>query len=260
MRPRDTVLLVDLFTGAVVVSVAVALAGLTWRLFDLATHRAPAPPPAGFLAPAQARTDITPILSLAPFGVERGGDLRPTTLPLELRGVLLAMPVAASTALIAATGGAPLAYRAGQAIPAGATIETIRIDSVILRVGAHRELLTFPKAAAAPETAPAPPPASPAATPEAGSPAAQTAASPQALLDSLGAAPVNGGYRIGDSLSATARQAGLLPGDVIDQVNGTLLGNPAMDRQTLAMAARSGELRVALIRKGRRTTISVPLR
>lgn len=263
MRPRDTALLVDLFTGAVVVSVAVALAGLTWRLFDLATHRAPEPSPMGFPVPARAPTDLTPILSLAPFGVEQGGDPRPTTLPVELRGVLRAMPAAASTALIAGAGGTPLSYRVGQAIPAGATIEAIRIDSVVLRVGGHRELLTFPRSGAPPAAAAVAPDqaASPATTPSTpGVSSPSPPASPRALLDSFGATPVNGGYRIAAPLAPTARRAGLLPGDVIDQVNGTPLGDQSVDRRTLAMAARSGDLRVALIRNGRRTMISVPLR
>ena len=45
-------------------------------------------------------------------------------------------------------------------------------------------------------------------------------ASAASLLDGLGAAPVGGAYRIGADPSPAARKAGLLPGDVIERING----------------------------------------
>ena len=268
MRPRNAALLIDLFTGAVILSVAVALANVTWRLIELVDHRMPEPNGAPLRSAPALAIDITPILAFAPFGTENGSDLRPTSLPIELRGVFQAIPSEASTALIAPTGGASAAYKVGEAVPAGGSILAINRDSVVFAVNGHRELLGFPQPAGAKGAAPTAGPSAPgtSVTAQAPSPAgtAVSSAAPstnpsQALLDSLGASPVSGGYRVGESLSSVAREAGLLPGDVINQVNGTLLGNPAMDRQTLALAARSGQLRIGLVRNGRQATFALPL-
>lgn len=261
MTPRQMAAAVDLFAIAVIASVAIALAGLSWRIASLMEDRSPKPQPATPILPRAGEADVAPILALAPFGNGTSGAAQPTRLPIELRGVILAIPRERSTALIAPSGGTPIAYRVGEPIPQGATIQTIGVDSVILGVGGHRELLAFPKpgAAAAPASVTAPAGPAPLSLPPRAGAAPGAPSSPTALLDSLGATPVNGGYRVGDSLSPAVRQAGLLPGDLIDQVNGTLLGNPAMDQQTLAAAARSGTVRIDLVRGGRRTTITVPL-
>lgn len=267
MTPRQASLMADIFSGAVAISVAIALAGLTWRLVLLASHR-PVQVGAGPPVMRSFAVDVGPIVTLAPFGNAVGGPLQATSLPLELRGILLAVPAEASSALISASGGPVLSYKAGQTLPAGATIETIAMDRVILSVGGHRELLTFPKPAGVAATpgstfaqpgissgTPMAPPTSPLLTAP-----ATSAVTPLAnLIDSLGATPVDGGYRVGDTASPVVRQAGLLPGDVIRQVNGTMLGNPAMDRQVFASAARSGSVRVDLVRNDRRLTITVPL-
>lgn len=264
MTSRQAAIAADLFVAAIVCSVAFALAGLTWRIVGLLTYR---PPPATIAARLAATgIDIGPIVALAPFGESLSDAPQPTTLPIELRGIVRTIPQEASSVLIAPSGGAAASYRVGGVIPQGATILSIGIDTAILGVGGHREILGFPKsvAAAPPTPLPGGPAILPGTTSVAGLPSPIApppgAASPQSLLDSLGASPVTGGYRIGESLSPAIRQAGLMPGDVIEQVNGTPLGNPAIDQRVLAAAARSGTLRVDLVRNGRRTTITLPLR
>ncbi|PTQ09848.1 signaling protein [Sphingomonas oleivorans] len=252
MTPRRAELAANLFTGAVIASVAVALAGLSWRLTTGASPASDATAPLA-AAPARPPVDAAPIIALAPFG-RPSVAAQPTSLPLALRGILLAAPRSASTALIAPSGGGTsIAYRVGQAVPGGATVEAIAIDHVILAIGGRRELLALPKpsggtrtaaATAAATTAPTPPP------PSASPPPPPSSRPP---LESPG-------YRVGEDLPPALRQAGLQPGDVIERVNGTLLSNAARDRELLVAAALAGSARIDLLRDGKRITLSLSLR
>ncbi|WCT72881.1 type II secretion system protein N [Sphingomonas naphthae] len=272
MTPRQTRIAADIFTGAVIASVAIAFAGLTWRLAAGLGTPAPAAPIPTLPRP---QVDVSPIVALAPFGSGATGAPTPTGLPLELKGVMLAIPSDASTALIASAGGAaPIAYRIGQAVPGGGPIETIGIDNVIFSVSGHREQLAFPKPgatapsatqAAPPIINPGAPPAMAVQSPPPGAappppPMGAGPMSPQAMLSSIGAEPINGGYRVGQSLSPTVRAAGLQPGDVVESVNGTKLGNPAQDQQTLAAAMRSGTVRIDVMRGSQHMTLALPAR
>jgi general secretion pathway protein C len=275
VTPRDQRLAADIFTGAVIVSVAIALAGLTWRL--AAGIGKPASPAPLAMMP-NPQTDITPIVALAPFGNGASGAPIPTTMPFELKGVLMAVPSNLSSALIAPSGGgASISYRIGQPLPGGGTIETIGLDNVIFAVSGHREILTFPKPGQGPAASTggaASPPAAMTIGPN-GSlvPAQQSTAvlppipsapasgfSPQAMLDSLAAQPTDDGYRVGSGLAPTVRAAGLQPGDVVQRVNGAKLGNPATDQQLLAAAMRTGTIRLDVMRGGQQITLAFPAR
>ncbi|MES2861613.1 MAG: type II secretion system protein N [Pseudomonadota bacterium] len=277
----------------VVASVAVALAGLTWRLTgwddgrdEIVTSEASAPRVAG------PDPDVARIVALAPFG---GGALASglpaSSLGLILKGVLMAFPPEASVALIAAGDGPALSYGVGAAVAGDAVIETIEVDRVILRTGSGLQVLGFPPPVAgapAPEgTTPGagifitPPPGAvtnPAASPAAAaalamsSPIAsamaanQAAAKPQPApaaptAAELGAtAQAGGGYRIGDNPSPELRRLGLQPGDVIETLNGEAVGDVAGDRALAQRALASGGATVVIVRGGRRLTLTFPLR
>lgn len=247
----------DLFTGAVVVSVAIALAGLTWRLAGFAGTAAPTIMPAPVAA---GPVDVSAAIALAPFGRVTDGAATATALALELRGIVLARPPGASAALIAAPGGRPVAYAVGQSV-GGAAIEEIAMDHVRLRVNGRAELLAFPRfgaplpMAAMPALAPIP-----MAAPIIQPPGAKVPAPAPDIIASLGATPTGTGYRIGAPPSDLATRAGLLPGDVIRTVNGQPLGDPARDRQVIAAAGASGAIRIELLRGEQRVTLSMPLR
>ncbi|MEI9851838.1 MAG: hypothetical protein WDN24_14530 [Sphingomonas sp.] len=69
LTQRQTRIALDLLTGAVVVSVAFALAGLSWRIAGHAgTGAVPMPPG----KPAGAGADIAPTLALAPLRQDGG--------------------------------------------------------------------------------------------------------------------------------------------------------------------------------------------
>ena len=148
MTPRQASRAADIFTGLVVASVAVALAGLTWRLVGARPADAP-PPAAGQPAAPAPAADISPALALSPFGRPDASSAQPTSLALALRGVVLAYPRSASSALIAPAGGQPISYAVGQVVPGGATIEEIAFDRVLLRVNGRLERLDLPRISAA---------------------------------------------------------------------------------------------------------------
>lgn len=274
MTPRQAARAADLFTGLVIASVAIALAGLTWRLVGARPADVP-PPAAGQPAAPAPAADISAALALAPFGRPDASSAAPTSLALALRGVILADPPSASSALIAPTGGQPVSYAVGQAVPGGATIEQIAFDRVLLRVNGRLERLDLPRisAAGAPAApavvAAAAPPATavPATGPSDGSGSQPMqaiagpapASGPLSLLDKLGAAPVGGSYRIGAQPSAEARQAGLLPGDVIERINGLPATAVASDRQLIAQMM-AGPAQIDVLRGGKRVSFSFALR
>lgn len=265
LTPRQARTALDLFTGLVVVSVAIATAGLTWRIAGHAGTGA-ITVPSGQTGPALV-PDIAQARALAPFGKSSASDAtQATTLPLELKGVFAARPADLSVAYIAVAGAAAAPFRIGESA-GGGTIQSILRDRVILTNGARREFLAFPDptlspeqraaAAAAPASAPPlVPGVAPAQgnAPPAAAPSAQ-APSPANLLRQLDATPVSGGYRIGDN-----GPPGMVAGDVIQSVNGTALNDPAAASTAIANAQASGSAQVQIMRDGKRLTLTVPLR
>ncbi len=264
LTPRQTRTLLDLLTGAVVVSVAIALAGLTWRIAGHAGTGAITVPP--MRSGPAAAPDIAPALALAPFGRQAAGDAtQRTALPLELKGVVAAVPASLSTAFIAEGGQPAKPFHVGE-IVGGATIQSILRDRVILAVGGQNQFLAFPDPTLSPEQRQAAaqaqsqsqPPAQPGAVPGPGqppSPAAPPVANSAAVLQRLDAAPVSGGYRIGEN-----GPPGMVAGDVVQSVNGTPLSDPQAANAAFAAAQASGSAQLQVMRDGKRLTLTVPLR
>ncbi len=272
---------VNVLTGLVVVSVAAALAGLTWRLAGLNDGRAQVTlaqrPETSTLA-----DDLTPILSLAPFG--RGADdVQATAAGMVLKAIFLASPANASTAVIARGDAPATAYRPGQALGGGAVIQSIAEDHVVIQIGDRTERLEFPELDSAAGGQPVPATArpgqlrserargSPAASP---SPARgsgmdpsvveqyrqRLAASPETLATELNVTATAAGIRVGDNPPAALRAAGLQPGDIVLKVNNQPVGALGNARAILDQAITSGGARVEVLRSGRRITLSFPLR
>ena len=264
LTPRQARTALDIFTGLVVLSVAVALAGLTWRLAGHAGTGA-ITMPSGRSGPAVV-PDIAPTIALAPFGKVAAADAaQATALPLELKGVIAATPASLSTAFISVSGAAATPFHVGEAV-SGATIQSILRDRVILATGGRSEYLAFPDPTLSPEQRQAaqnqatqtPQPGSPVTGSGAGGPpppAIPPSASTAGLLQRFDATPVNGGFRIGDN-----GPPGMVAGDVIQSVNGTSLGDPAAANAAFASAQASGNAQIQILRDGKRLTLTVPLR
>lgn len=261
MTPRQTRTALDLLTGAVVVSVAIALAGLTWRIAGHAGTGA-ITVPAGRSGPAVA-PDMGPAIAFAPFGKAVVVDMpQPTGLPLELKGIVAAVPADLSTAFIAANGAPAQPFRVGQAVN-GATIAGVQHDRVLLDNGGRREFLAFPDPRLSPEqrqAAAAQPPGQ-APAPTGGGPApvqappAPLPGNSAAVLQKFGGTQTADGFRIG-----SGGPPGMLAGDVITSVNGTPLTDTQAANAAFAAAQQSGTAQIQIMRDGRRMTLTVPLR
>lgn len=267
MTPYRMRIAFNLFTGFVIVTVAFALAGLTWRLAGHAGTGAITVPSSSRPVPVP---DLAPALALAPFGRGVATDAaQPTTLTVELKGIVFARPESLSSAFIAANGEAAKPFKVGDAI-LSATVETIRMNRVLLRNGGRVEFLAFPdpfaKAQAAAAT-PAniatgrPPGALPPMRPSTAPPPLASIPSPNGtpttadLMAKFDARPVSGGYQVGANAPT-----GMQPGDVLQTVNGTTLGNPDMARDAFAKAQTAGTAQIQILRDGKNLTLTVPIR
>jgi len=279
---RRAPLALPIVTGLVVVSVAVAAAGLAWRLTGLKDGRdrialARTGPE------ASVSTDIMPILNLAPFGAADAG-VEVTASGMVLKAVFMAYPAEASSALISVGETPPTPVRPGQTLTSEAVVQSIGIDHVVLLVGGQTERLAFPKPpdtatvdeATAPVVPPPPPGPAPAPAARSSAPAPSGGAgmvpsvienyrqrltgNPQAVAADLGITASAAGFRVGDNPPAELRAAGLRAGDLVEKVNNQPVGTLANARDVLDQAIISGGARVEVIRDGRRLTLSFPLR
>lgn len=141
VRPR---LMVDMFTVAVVISVAVALAGLTWRLQGYSG----VPPVAAPLQQVSTGTaDAASIVALAPFGQAAEDAVALASGEVTLRAIFAAEPSSASVTLIAGPDNMVVPYTIGEVTPAG-IVEAIEPERVLLRSGSGLQVLSFNPAAA----------------------------------------------------------------------------------------------------------------
>lgn len=254
--------IVDALALAIIVSVAFAAGPVTWRVLGRDDGRqavsAAAPTP---VAPP---VDLGPLKQFAPFGhlaSVAGVTGDPSALGLQLRGILLARPAAASIALISAANGPAKGFAVGATLPGGAILDAVEFDLVVLRVNGQLETLALPvKPGATTVAAVGTPPPIGAAT--AVGPIEQyraRAQDPSSLLDSLGATAGPDGYRVGASPSDDLRRAGLQPNDIVEKVNGEAVGDPVRDRKLFNDAVVAGRIRVDVVRDGKHIALSFPL-
>jgi general secretion pathway protein C len=255
LTPRQSRTALDIATAAVIVSVAVALAGLTWRIAGHAGTGAVTVPSG--TRPVTQVADITPALAFAPFGKGTSEAMTATTLALKLKGVFAASPATLSVAYIEVGSEPAKPFRIGEA-PGGGVIEGILRDRVLLRVNGRIEFLAFPdptltaeqQTAALTQPQPAPPSPPQVST----SPAQPPAAAAASALAGLAPAP-GGGLLVGASAPPGLRQ-----GDVVTSINGTPVTSQASAAAALAAAHASGQAQVQITRDGRPVTLTVPTR
>jgi general secretion pathway protein C len=247
----------DVLTGLVVISVGVALAGLTWRIAGHAGTGA-ITVPSGTRPVAIA--DVSPALALSPFGKAAVGDAsQQTALPLVLKGVIFAVPASLSTAFIATEQDGARAFRVGESV-GGASIEGIARDRVLLSNNGRIEYLTYPapviagQPVVAPGSTPGPLTGAPIAPGSAPPPPPRV--TPASLIARLDATPVaGGGYRIGENAPP-----GLRPGDMIQSVDGVPAGNQAALAGAVSAAQARGTVQIQILRDGKPVTLTVPTR
>jgi general secretion pathway protein C len=253
-----------------------------WQLAKAAWLLAPSPEPAGLppieAAPRVAVRDagsnvsIDRIVNAHLFGtvsteepalvadVEAAPD---TQLSLELRGTITASEEQRALAIIAERGGAERVYFLGDAVPGGASLHAVHNDRVLLRRGGQLEALRLPRSEDAPAgrrtTATAPRASMPRAATQptrAASVREVVQQNAAGLTEIIRPQPVfkdgrQQGYRVypGRQRNQFA-QLGLRPGDLITQINGMALDDPARGMEIFRGLADATSVTVTVDRNG----------
>jgi general secretion pathway protein C len=145
VTPREIRFAVNGLTSIVVLSVAAAMANLTWRLAGAGSSPSTIAAAMDAYVPPAPPPDISGMINLPPFGravVATTAGSAPAD--MILRGVLMAVPASASSALIATAGKEAAAYRLGDPLPGGMILDAIGVDYVVLRLGVQNMTLYFP--------------------------------------------------------------------------------------------------------------------
>mgnify|MGYP001072977380 CR=1 FL=1 len=263
------------------------IAVLVWALVP--APELPQPPvsepvtavPGAGVQPGKPRLDVAQVTGWHLFGAgaqteTTGGpapiDAPETRLNLVLRGVLSSDDPEEARAIIAEPNGTENHFRVGSALPGGAELKEIHGDRIILLRAGRHETLRLPREAmdGAVNKAPAAPGALP------GGPGAdagallgeyreQAAENPQALLDLARPVPYNdtngfAGFRLfPGNKPALFAQLGLQPGDLVKEVNGIVLDNPARAADIMQQLRESGQVALRIQRGGQDINLAVDI-
>jgi general secretion pathway protein C len=252
-------------TGILAIAIAYQLATLTWTLVPGSTlvgaplsrtadtGSAPAADYSALTsshlfgeAAEQSAEVVTPVI-----------DAPDTTLSLTLKGILAKEAETDGGAIISSSRGEDKAYTIGQTIDNadGATLHSVYADRVLLNRSGRLETLRLPKeltASAAPMARPSPlPQAAPTAP-------LRDVISENAtrLTDIVRIAPhVQEGQVVGFRLTpgrdrAAFEALGLQPGDVVSDINGTVLDDPAQGLAVFQALGEATQANVTVLRDG----------
>lgn len=281
----------DIVSLGLIVAIAWALARLTWLAVPTADGASRVAAPASVVtAAAPGRTSAVEladkVAAMHLFGqanVAARGDepvnAPETNLNLTLHGIIAADDPDESRAIIAAGSGSGTAksYRIGASVPGGATIHGIYADRVILSRNGHLETLKLPRESDSGgsrivRVAPTPSVAARSSIRPSGRP---HPVSPRHVpprlrhIKALGQmvraqrAVVNGklvGYKLyPGSNPAAFLSSGLKPGDVVTEVNGQPLSNPASLMALMAKTGGGKPVSLTVKRDGQTRQIKVSL-
>ncbi len=257
-------------TALLVIAIAYQLATLTWTV-------APGSTPAFAPAARAASNDTAPTVDLSVlndshlFGeadeqvqpvVTEVVDAPETTLSLTLQGILAtdedARGRAVPGAIISSNRGEGKNYQVGQSIEGadGATLHSVYADRVLLNRNGRLETLRLPKELAASSVPMGMPSPLPQAQPPSGSLREVITENATRLTDIVRLAPhVQEGQVVGFRVNpgrdrATFEALGLQPGDVVTDINGTVLDDPSQGLQVFQSLGESSQANVTVLRDG----------
>lgn len=258
------------------VLIAYYLARATWLLYpsgDEALWTAP-PPPTGAVSTRDAANarDYAAIAGFHLFGsatqdavaaVVETEDAPDTRLNLKLRAAVAADDEQVAHAIIVDGSGNEKVYFIKGSIPGGATLHRVHVDRVILNRGGVLETLRLPRESEE----------SSGGTQQrtAGTRRAPQQASVQNLLNANAATFAeiirpqpfmpNGqlkGYRVFPGRNRQQFIAlGLRPGDLVTEINGVQLNNPAQGMEIFRSLGESSQVSVTIERGGRQQTLNL---
>lgn len=260
-------------TGVLVIVIAYQVAAITWRLVPGPAVDAPPPeagmPSAGAAASSARPSSYSNLARAHLFGeapaqdspepvVQDVVDAPDTTLNLELTGVQARENPEHGEAIIASGRGESLAYSVGDTIEnaSGARLHAVYEDRVLLNRSGVLETLRLPKDVS-----------SRVAAARAGRPAARPAPAQSPLRDVISdnasritdiirlAPHVEAGEMIGFRLNPgrdgdAFAALGLEPGDVVTDINGTVLNDPSAGIQVFQALGEATMANVTVLRNG----------
>ena len=254
-------------TAILVIAIAYQLATLTWTLVPGSTPTT-VPPPRTGPTESQPPTDYSVLIGLFGTAAEQPQTAVPqvidapdTTLSLTLRGILSitsANDEASGSVIIESRGTESKTYYTGQTIDNadGAVLHSVYSDRALLNRNGRIETLRFPKDLTASSSgAPMAMPPLPQAQPQA---ALRDVLSENAarLQDIIRPAPhvQEGqivGFRVNPGRDRAAFEAlGFQPGDVVTDVNGTVLDDVGQGLQIFQSLGEATQANVTVLRDG----------
>ncbi len=249
-------------TAALVVIIAYQLAGITWSLVPGAAPTLASRPVAS--KTAQRPTDLGKLTNSHLFGEARieaapvveAVDAPDTSLSLSLTGILAGGPK--GQAIISANRGQERTYHVGDSVDNadGATLHSVEADRVLLDRNGKLETLRLPQqlSSATPRTTS--PLLPPAAAQPAGSLRQVISENASRLTDVVRLAPhVQEGKVVGFRVNpgrdrATFEALGLQAGDVVTDINGTVLDDPSQGLQVFESLGEATQANVTVLREG----------
>lgn len=269
---------VRLSTFVLVAITAVLLGRLTWAVLE----------PSSLLPPAVVTPSHT--LQSDDSGSQRGGfrelaglsvfgradrkqnrvvNAPETSLSWTLKGVFTNADAGRSAAILSPQGQAEKLYRVGASLPGNITLQEVFADRVILDRGGRLETLRLKRPELASSASSSrtrrsnSAPALPTSTAEPSVDRDAWVNDPQRFLDVISANPVMEGgilYGLEVSPARNAREfeaAGLVPGDVITEVNGSPVSEITDYRDLLSELADASSVSVSLERDGEPMNITI---
>jgi len=201
----------------------------------------------------------------APAVVEETDDAPDTRLNLKLRATVSAEDQAIAHAIIADGSGKENVFFVGDSIPGGATLHRVHTDRVILNRGGVLEALRLPKEFDGKSSSGGKRSSSVRTSRSASPRSVQTLISKNVANFSEIIRPQpfmpNGqlkGYRVFPGRNRQQFIAlGLRPGDLVTEINGVALNNPAQGMEIFRSLSESSQVSVTVERNGKSQTISL---
>lgn len=258
-----------------VVVVGWLAARAVWLLYPPAIDGTwlPPPPPVQGTGPAPpTATDVQPIVAAHLFGEATAGnqaagdapvDAPDTSLSLQLRAAIAAGNSKFAHAIIADAGGQERVYFVNDGLPGGATLQRVEVDRVVLARNGAFEVLRLPRLGSGPAAAlragprPGPGGAAPASVQD------MVARNAAGFLDVIRPQPFmpDGqlkGYRIYPGPNRDQFTAlGLRPGDLVTEINGVTLDNPAQGMEVFRSLGEAAQVSITVDRDGQPTVLSL---
>lgn len=262
--------------------VVVLVALIAWQLARIIWLLVPAGPPAPVTIPpagsagsaavtGEGSADIDYIVNAhlfgrfdtsAPVAELDPVDAPDTRLNLELRGTIAAEDADRALAIIAERSREEKVYAIGDAVPGGASLHSVYTDKVLLRRAGQLETLRLPRASDSGVGA-APPRRQGVAPSRATSIREIVSQTPARLTDVIRPQPVfrdgqQQGYRVYPGRDRQRFSAlGLRPGDLITQINGMSLDDPARGMEIFRSLGDATQVSVTLERSGQSQVLNL---